>query len=353
MRILAWGATTATVERPATDVDLVELASSTLTVRILTLGAAIASVECPDRDGRPGPVHLSLGSLADYEDRTRNPYLGASIGRYANRIAGAAFPLGSRRVELVANSGADQLHGGPVGFDRHVWELLEVTEHPDGGAVRLGLTSPAGDQGFPGAVTVEATYAVSGDTLRIGYHATTEEPTVVNLTNHGYWNLDGSTTVRGHRLRLHADHVLPVDGDGIPTGGLVGVDGTPFDLRRRVELGAAMDAAGGGFDHCFAVRGDAAELRPAAVLDAPASGRWMSVATDQPGVQLYTGDGLGEPFWPHASMSLETQLFPDTPNRPELGSALLEPGGEYRSVTELRFGTGDVPPPEPHHASAP
>ena len=350
MQVLAWGTTTATADRPATDVDLVEISSGSLRLRVLTLGAAIAGLECPDRTGRPGPVHLSLATLADYEDRSRNPHLGASIGRYANRIAGASFPLGGRQVELVANNGRNQLHGGPVGFDRHVWELVEATSGSEGGEVHLRLVSADGDQGFPGTVTADASFAVSGDTLQITYRATTDAPTVVNMTNHGYWNLDGATTVRDHHIQLAADRVLPVDGDGIPTGSLAAVGDTPFDLRERTELGPAMDAAGGGFDHCFSVPGApatpapaAAALRPAAVLDAPATGRWMSVATDQPGVQLYTGNGLGEPFHRHGSVSLETQLFPDTPNRPELGSALLEPGQEYRSVTELRFGTGEVP----------
>ncbi len=350
MKVLAWGTTTATADRPATDVDLVEVSSGSLTLRVLTLGAAIAGLECPDRTGRPGPVHLSLATLADYEDRARNPHLGASIGRYANRIAGASFPMGGRQVELVANNGRNQLHGGPVGFDRHVWELVEATSGSEGGEVHLRLVSADGDQGFPGTVTADASFAVSGDTLQITYRATTDASTVVNMTNHGYWNLDGSTTVRDHHIQLAADRVLPVDGDGIPTGALHEVGDTPFDLRARTELGPAMDGAGGGFDHCFAVRGApatqapaAATLRPAAVVDAPATGRWMSVATDQPGVQLYTGNGLGEPFHRHGSVSLETQLFPDTPNRPELGSALLEPGQDYRSVTQLRFGTGELP----------
>ncbi len=262
MQVLAWGTTTATADRPATDVDLVEVSSGSLTLRVLTLGAAIAGLECPDRTGRPGPVHLSLATLADYEDRARNPHLGASIGRYANRIAGASFPMGGRQVELVANNGRNQLHGGPVGFDRHVWELVEATSGSEGGEVHLRLVSADGDQGFPGTVTADASFAVSGDTLQITYRATTDASTVVNMTNHGYWNLDGSTTVRDHHIQLAADRVLPVDGDGIPTGALHAVGDTPFDLRARTELGPAMDGAGGGFDHCFAVRGAPATHGP-------------------------------------------------------------------------------------------
>ena len=325
------------------DVQEVELRSDVLTVRLLTLGAAIRSLTAPDAAGRPGAVHLSLPDGASYADRSRNPHLGASIGRYANRIAGARFTLDGREHELVANDGPNQLHGGPDGFDRHVWDLLDADGDERGGTAVLRFSSPDGDEGFPGAVTATAAYELDGDVLRISYTATTDAPTVVNLTNHGYWNLDGAPTVDAHHLTIAADRYLPVDTAGIPTAGLVPVDGTPFDLRRRTALGPAMAAHPPGFDHCFEVAGPVGTLRRAAVLDAPASGRWMSVLTDQPGVQLYTGNGLGPPFRPHGSVSLETQRFPDTPNRPELGSAVLRPDEPYGSVTELRFGVGTPP----------
>ncbi len=333
--------------RSATDVDLVEVTSATVTLRLLTLGAAIASLEVPDRDGRRGPVHLSLSSLADYEDPDRNPYLGASVGRYANRIAGSRFWVDAAEVQVAANEGPNQLHGGPIGFDRHVWDLLTTDPGDDGGTATFRLLSPDGDQGFPGTVTAMAVYALEGDRLRITYRATTDAPTVVNLTNHGYWNLHGSGTIDEHRLTLAAGRVLPVDETGIPTGGLEPVAGTCFDFRRPTPLGAAMAGApSGGFDHCFAVDGPENGLRPAALLEAPSTGRWLAVRTDQPGVQLYTGNGLGPPFPVHGSVSLETQRFPDTPNRPELGSAVLRPGEVDESVTELRFGTGSPPDPE-------
>jgi aldose 1-epimerase len=328
--------------RPAADVDEVELTGAVLSVRLLGLGAATRQVLAPDRHGRPGPVHLSLPTLADHDDPARNPYLGATVGRWANRIAGAAFHLDGRRVELVPNQGRHQLHGGPVGFDRHVWDLVDAVDAGrDGGQVTFRLVSDDGDQGFPGRLTVHATYRVAGPVLGITYEAETTAPTVVNLTHHGYWNLDGTATVADHRLALRASRVLPVDRDGIPTGGLVPVDGTPFDLRRPKPLGAAMAAAGGGFDHCLAVDGPPGRTRAAAVLHAPASGRWMALRTDQPGLQLYTGNGL--PFRRHGAVCLEAQRFPDAPNRPELGDPVLRPGERYVSVTELTFGTG--PPP--------
>jgi len=326
-----------------TDVQEVTLSGGPVTVRLLSLGAAIGGVDALDHSGRPGPMHLALDSLAAYEDRARNPHFGASIGRYANRIAGSTFPLDGREVHVDPNEGPNQLHGGPDGFDRRVWDLLDADGDDGGGTVVFRIVSPDGDQGFPGRVSATATYELSGDTLTITYGATSDAPTVINLTNHGYWNLDGAPTVDDHHLALAASLVLPVDGAGIPTGGLEPVVGTPFDLRARTALGPALAAHPPGFDHCFAVDGPPGSLRPAAVLDAPASGRWMTVRTDQPGVQLYTGNGLHPPFRVHGSVSLETQRFPDTPNRADLGSAVLRPGERYRAVTELRFGTGTAP----------
>ncbi len=338
------GTTTPAPGRRPAEVHDVVLASSSVKVRLLSLGAAIRSVETPDASGRQGNVHLSLASLADYENPNLNPHLGGSIGRYANRIAGAAFPLDGREVRLLPNEGQHQLHGGPDGFDRRVWDLLDTDDGSDGGAVRFALVSADGDQGFPGTLTAWAVYELRDDLLTVTYEAVTDARTIVNLTNHGYWNLDGAPTVGEHFVSLAAETVLPVDEAGIPGGPIQPVESTPFDLRRRTRLGTAMAlAAPAGFDHCFAVRGEAGRLRPAAVLDVPASGRWMTVRTDQPGLQLYTGNHLGAPFTRHGSVSLETQRFPDTPNRPELGSALLDPGQRYRNVTELRFGTGTPP----------
>jgi len=340
-----FGTTMPTPWRSASEVESVEVTSSSVLLRLLTLGAAIASVEVPDGAGQRGPVHLTLPSLRQYEDPTVNPHLGASIGRFANRIANSRFPLDGAEIRVQPNEGPNQLHGGPVGFDRRVWDLIDAVGTDAGGTAIFRLVSPDGDQGFPGTVTATATYELDGNRLRVTYRATTDATTVVNLTNHGYWNLDGAGSIDDHLLALAAHRVLPVDATGIPTGGLQPVDGTIYDLRRPTRLGAAMgQSPSGGFDHCFAVDGPDGVLRPAAVLHAPRSGRWMSVRTDRPGVQLYTGNGLAAPFRRHGAISLETQRFPDSPNRTELGSAVLRPAEVDESVTELVFGTG--PPPD-------
>jgi aldose 1-epimerase len=327
---------------PGTPVAVLELASDELSVRLIGLGAAIAGVRVPDASGEFGDVHLGLPDLAAYADRSRNPHFGASIGRVANRISGAGFHLDGQRYDLPTNNGVNTLHGGPDGWDRHVWELLDANGDDAGGTAVFGISSPDGDQGFPGRVTATATFAVQHDTLRIHYSATTDAATVLNMTNHGYWNLDGGGGVASHRVTLAADQVLPVDDAGIPTGGLVAVDATAFDLRDPTVLGPAMTRVPGGFDHCFAIRGTPGELRPTALLEAPETGRWMAVATDQPGVQLYTGNNLTAPFEVHGSVSLETQAFPDTPNRAELGSIRLDPGATYHNITEYRFGAGSA-----------
>jgi aldose 1-epimerase len=328
---------------PGAPVVGLELASDELSVRLIGLGAAIAGVRVPDMSGVFGDVHLGLPDLAAYADRARNPHLGASIGRVANRISGASFDLDGQRYDLPANNGANTLHGGPDGWDRHVWELLDANGDDAGGTAVFRIVSPDGDQGFPGRVTATATFAVQHDTLQICYSATTEAATVLSMTNHGYWNLDGGGEVASHRVTIAADRFLPVDDTGIPTGGLVAVDATAFDLRDATVLGPAMTRVPGGFDHCFAVRGTPGELRPTALLETPGTGRWLAVSTDQPGVQLYTGNNLTAPFEVHGAVSLETQAFPDTPNRAELGSIRLDPGATYHNVTEYRFGTG-LPP---------
>lgn len=319
-------------------VEVVTLSSDAVTVSLLSLGAAIHRVRLPGPvDGGAGrgagmvDVHLFHPTLGGYADRSTNPHLGASIGRYANRIAGACFPLDGQMVELAANDGPNQLHGGPDGFDRRLWSVGRVAGDPVP-SVTFALHSPDGDQGFPGAVDATATFALDGPTLTVAYAATTDTTTVVNLTNHGYWNLAGveparSSPIDGMTLAVAADRYLPTGDDGIPSGGLALVDGTSFDLRAPQPLGDRH------LDHCFAVDGPA-------VLAHPASGRTLAVTTDRPGLQVYTGDHLHPPFAAHGSVSLESQAFPDTPNRPDLGSARLDPGDRYQATTTFTFGAG-------------
>lgn len=334
------------------DVAMIPLQSSALAVSILTFGATLWSVEAPDRSGHREHVALHLPVLEELEDRTRNPYLGATCGRVANRIADAAFPLDGARVPVAANEGPNQLHGGPEGFDRRIWDVAETAATDDGGRAVLVLTSPDGDQGFPGTLEVTATYELHGHVLRITYEAVTDAPTVVNLTNHAYWNLAGPShwdlegSITDHELRLPGERYLPVDAASLPHGGLVPVHATPYDLRQARLLLDVLPALELGIDQSYEVpEADEIELaafdglRLAAELHHPASGRTLTVATDQPAVQVYTANGLGPPFAAQAAICLETQAYPDAPNRPALGSVVLRHGEHYRSTTELTFGS--------------
>ena len=333
------------------DVSLVALRSTGASITVLTYGAMLWNVETPDRTGRTEHVALHLPSLLDIEDRARNPYLGATCGRYANRIAGASFALDGVDLDVHPNDGPNQLHGGPDGFDRRLWDVAEVASNDDGGHVVLALTSAHGDQGFPGTLQATATYELHGHTLRIVYTATTDAPTVVNLTNHTYWHLGGpgawtiARSVGEHELRIPATRYLPVDGASLPDGALADVAGTPFDLRHDRPLGDLFTDRPDGLDHAYEVP-TVADHDPAAIgglplaaeLHHPASGRTLTVATDQPAVQVYTANGLGGSFAPQAAICLETQRFPDAPNRADLGPSVLRHGEHYRSTTDLTFG---------------
>lgn len=329
------GALHAAGDGPPVAVHLLALRSSVAAVEVVTLGAALHRVRVPDGDGELGDVHLLAPDLEVRLRRAANPYLGATVGRYANRIAGARFALDGRPVQLTPNEGPNQLHGGPDGFHLRVWTVVDRGDEPDGGHVTLALTSPDGDQGFPGTLRAEVTYRLVGSVLAIAHRATTDAATVVNLCNHAYWNLDGAGSVLDHRLAVAADRYLPVDDAGLPTGDLAPVAGTPFDLRRSPLVGDVVGAAG-GLDHSYAV--GSGPLRPVAWLGGPRSGRVLEVRTDQPALQVYAGAHLTSPFAPFGGICLEAQAFPDTPNRPRLGSAVLRPGEAYRSTTELHFG---------------
>ncbi|MCF3125126.1 galactose mutarotase [Streptomyces arenae] len=306
-------------------------------VRILTYGGIVQSVEVPDRSGRVAPVALGFADLAGYLGYP-GPYFGALVGRYANRIAGGAFTLDGRAYRLARNNGPNALHGGERGFDKHVWEAAPAGEH----GVRLTRVSPDGEEGYPGRLAVSATYTLDETgALRIAYEATADAPTVVNLTNHTYWNLAGAGggtgvgggSALGHEVRIAGSRITPVDGDGIPTGEYEDVEGTRFDFRRARQ-------AGPGFDHNYVLdKGVTADPVEAAELSDPASGRVLTVATTEPGLQLYTADHFAAdlPFPPCGGIALETQHFPDSPNRPRFPSTVLRPGGVYGSETVYGF----------------
>ncbi|WP_137989480.1 aldose epimerase family protein [Streptomyces vilmorinianum] len=295
-----------------TDVTRWTLQRDAVRVRVLTYGGIVQSVETPDRDGVPGDVVLGFPDLEGYLKRPE-PYFGALVGRYANRIAGGTFTLDGRVHLLARNGGPHSLHGGERGFDKHVWDAEETA-----GGVRLSRVSPDGEEGFPGRLEVSATYTLDGDgSLRIAYRARTDAPTVVALTNHTYWDLGGAP-----ELRVAAGHFTVRDGSGIPTGEIAPVDGTRLDFRTRRPAGV-------GLDDNFVLDAGAPE---AAELYSPVTGRVVTVGTTEPGLQVYA-DAM------FSGIALETQAFPDSPNRPEFPSTVLRPGEEYASATWFRFGT--------------
>ncbi|GAA2570072.1 aldose epimerase family protein [Streptomyces lienomycini] len=295
-------------------------------VRVLSYGGIVQSAEVPDRDGNTADVVLGFADLDGYVSHPE-PYLGALVGRYANRIAGGRFPLDGRTYAVTRSEGANSLHGGERGFDKRVWDVEVIAE-----GVRLSRVSPHGEEGFPGRLEMSATYTLEeSGALRIAYEAVTDAPTVLNPTNHSYFNLGGSGHAGGHELRLAASRITPVDAGLIPTGGLEDVADTRFDFRRARKVGS-------GYDHNFVLdKGVTGAAEEVAELYDPASGRVLTVATTEPGLQLYTADHLGEPFAPGDGIALETQHFPDSPNRPDFPSTVLRPGEVFRSETVYGF----------------
>ncbi|MGW1633468.1 aldose epimerase family protein [Streptomyces anthocyanicus] len=295
-------------------------------VRVLSYGGIVQSAEVPDRDGHTADVVLGFADLDGYVAHPE-PYFGALVGRYANRIAGGRFPLDGRTYALAPNEGPNTLHGGTRGFDKRVWDVAAVEE-----GVRLSRISPHGEEGFPGRLEMSVTYTLDGSgALRIAYEAVTDAPTVLNPTNHSYFNLSGSGHAGGHELRLAASRITPVDAGLIPTGGLDDVTDTRFDFRRARKVGS-------GYDHNYVLdKGVTEAAEKVAELYDPASGRVLTVATTEPGLQLYTADHLGEPFAPGDGIALETQHFPDSPNQPGFPSTVLRPGEVFRSETVYGF----------------
>ncbi|MFL6078866.1 MAG: aldose epimerase family protein [Ornithinibacter sp.] len=315
-----------------------------LQLTVLDLGATIARVRMPLPDGGFVDVALGLAAAGDYAAPT-NPYLGSTVGRYANRIGDATFILDGVRHDLAPNEGTTCLHGGPGGFHSRQWSLVAS----DDTSLELQLVSADGDQGFPGEVTARVRYSVTADSITIEHVAETSAATVVSLTNHAYLNLAGEGTIDEHRLTVAADAYLPVDERSIPLGHVEPVQDTPFDLRHGAVLGERVGAdhpqvrQAGGLDHALVLGGDA--LRPVARLEHPPTGRSLEVSTTQPSVQVYTGQQLdgtvvdrgGRVLEPRAGVALECQAYPDAPNQPAFPSAVLRPGEEYRATTVWRF----------------
>lgn len=323
--------------------------------RISDHGATIVGIRAPDRDGRLGEVVLGFADFADYVSpvyRAARPCFGATIGRYANRIGGARFTLDGQEHGLAPNEGDNQLHGGPRGFDQAPW-AMEVLAGRNG--VRLSLTSPDGDQGFPGTLTVavEMTVADDEDALILRYRATTDRPTHVNLTTHPYFNLDRGTaeTIRDHRLQVFAERFTPADGQSVPTGEIASVADGPLDLREPAALGDVIDhpdlSESRGLNHNYVLaKNRPGALERAARLLEPRTGRCLEIWTTEPGLQVYSAGFLptlagrrGERFTREAGVCLETQHFPDSPNQARFPSTRLDPGIVFISETRLRFST--------------
>ncbi|MFI5228110.1 MAG: aldose epimerase family protein [Gemmatimonadales bacterium] len=321
-------------------------------VRFIPLGGRITSIHVPDRRGRIADVTLGYDSLDAYMADAR--YFGALVGRYANRIARGRFTLDGMAYSLPINDPPNHLHGGPRGFHCREWAVGRFRRGGvDGAELRCEIA--AGDDGYPGSLSVRVTYSLDDDNqLRVEYHATTDAPTIVNFTQHSYFNLAGSDVgdILDHELTVGADRITLVDQTLIPTGGLLDVAGTPFDFTRGTRIGAHIAAANEqlrvahGYDHNFVLRdGNQGALAFAARLADPASGRVLEIHTTEPGLQLYTGNhvdhgapGKGGRSYPrHAGVALETQHFPDSPNHPSFPSTVLRPGQEFRSTTVYRF----------------
>ena len=340
------------------EVEIFRLASRTgLQAEIAELGGAIVSLTAQGRDGEFADVVLGFDGVASYLADT-NPYFGAVVGRYANRIAGGRFTLDGEAHTLPRNDGENSLHGGVRGLSRVVWEG-EPFEAANGAGVVLRYRSPDGEEGYPGNVDFQVRYLLTsiGD-LRIEAEAVTDEPTVVNLSFHSYFNLkgEGEGDILDHELSLNSEHYTPVDDTLIPTGEIAPTEGTPMDFRTPAAIGDRIDddfeqlRFGGGYDHNWVLRPaeDDGEMRVAAIVVEPTSGRKLVVKTTAPGLQVYTGNFLdgtlvgksGRPYLHRGGLCLETQHFPDSPNQPGFPSTVLRPGETYRQVTEYQFMTG-------------
>ncbi|MFQ3620120.1 MAG: aldose epimerase family protein [Spirochaetales bacterium] len=327
------------------EVELFTLESKQgLKTEIISYGAAIKSFQMPDRKGERKEITLGFDTLKEYEENRR--FFGATIGRVANRIANGTFSLYGKEYSLVKNNGPNHLHGGIQGFDRVVW-TAETFSQSDKVSVVFTYTSPEGEEGYPGELHTVVTYTFSDEgELSISYEAETNEPTPVNLTNHTFWNLKGvGTTIELLELELRCPFYLPVDDNLIPTGEILSVRDTPMDFLTSKPIGRDIDTVKpNGYDHCFAIEGVPHQLRLAAILRDPESGRKMEVFTDLPGIQFYSGNMIrdirgasGVLFTRRSAICLETELFPDALHRPHFPSVVLQPGSVFRTTTVHRF----------------
>jgi len=333
-----------------------------LRVRFLSFGGVITEIDVPDRAGRLYDIVLGLRTLREYE--TLPGHFGAITGRYANRIGGARFTLRGQTYHLIANNGANTLHGGPNALDRQVW-AVSATPVRDGVAATLSYVSRDGDQNFPGTLTTHVTYTLTNDNaLRIDYAASTDKDTVVNLTNHSYFNLagNGSGSVADQLLLVNADRYTPTGPDQIPTGEILQVEGTPLDFRQMMPIGARLHSAfqqmvyAHGYDHNFVLNKRAGDsITFAARGYDPRTGRVIDCFTTEPGLQVYTSNGMngsvvgssGTTYRQTEAFTLETQHFPDSPNKPNFPATELKPGQDFRSTTIFRFATDASLPPLP------
>jgi len=316
-----------------------------ITITITNWGGIITGIHTPDKNGKSTNIVLGFDNLDQY--LKGQPYFGAIVGRYGNRIANAQFTLDGETYHLAANDGNNSLHGGVKGFDKKLWDP-EVISCEERSALQLTYLSPDGEEGYPGNLKVTVTYELLMDQFYITYEAETDKPTVLNLTNHSYFNLAGEGTILDHIMYLNATRYTPVNDELIPTGELAYVEGTPFDFRKPHAIGEHFDEVGGnppGYDHNFVIDGTDGESRLAAKVMDPKTGRFLEVQTTQPGVQFYTGNFLdgtlvsgNRTFIQHSGLCLETQHFPDSPNQPAFPSTVLRPGEKFVSQTIFRFG---------------
>jgi len=315
-----------------------------ITVKITNYGGIITSILMPDKNGKTGDIALGYDTLDQYIANT--PYFGAIVGRYANRIARGTFTLNGKRFKLAINNGNNALHGGIKGFDKVVWDAVEIKDSASVGLVLTHL-SKDGEEGYPGNLKVKATYTLNDrDELRFIIEATTDKPTPVNLCNHTYFNLaEADTSILGHILTIYADQFTEVNGELIPTGNLPPVRGTSMDFNTSEAIGAGIDKVQGGYDHNYVLRKQTGELAIAALVFDPKTGRQVEILTTQPGVQFYSGNFLdgsivgkkGKVYKKHYGLCLETQHFPDSPNQPSFPNTILKPGNTYSETTLYKF----------------